>query len=372
MKKNRVRISARDMSVKSIFNYSHYANALALMIGLILLSACATGTTPSPSQTSPPVPTLAETAPTPTRVAATPLSTSTTAAAPIYTKIAPATNTPSASPTPRPVPEFSHVIIVLFENRESGFVIGSSAMPNFNSLADQNALLTQYYAITHPSLPNYLALIGGDTFGITSDCEDCFIKKPSLPDLIEASGRTWRAYEEDMPSPCFVGSTLSYAQKHDPFIYFDPIRTDSQRCKAGIVPLTQLDSDLASGKLPNYVFVMPNMCNSGHDCDLGTVDGWLGKWVAAVLSSPAYDDHTLIVLTWDEGQGFHGCCGLPNPGGQVATLLISPLVKKGFKDATPYTHYSLLKTISESWGLELLGHAADASQTLIELPFNKK
>jgi phosphatidylinositol-3-phosphatase len=263
------------------------------------------------------------------------------------------------------------VIVLIFENKEFGTVIGSAAMPNYNQWANQYTLLTQYYAITHPSLPNYIAMLGGDTFGIASDCEDCFVTGASLMDLIEASGRTWRTYQEDMPKPCFVGSKEPYAMKHNPFIYFDSIRNDPARCQQGIVPLSQLDSDLASGKLPNFVFISPNLCNDAHDCELSIADKWLGVWVNKILSSPAYDANTLIVLTWDEGQGVHGCCGYTPGGGRVPVVLISPLVRQNFQDDTPYTHYSFLKTISAAWGLKELGHAADPLQVLIAAPFQK-
>ena len=170
------------------------------------------------------------------------------------------------SPTVRPlVPDFTHIIVFFFENHEFDVVAGNRNMPNYNHYISENTLLTQYYAITHPSLPNYIATFGGDTFKITSDCSKCFVNAPSLPDQIEASGRTWRAYLEDMPKPCYVGDTATYAQKHNPFIYFDPIRLDQTRCERSIVPLTELDTDLAAGKLPNFVYIMPNICNSAHD-----------------------------------------------------------------------------------------------------------
>ncbi len=338
---------------------------LAVLLGLV--TACAPTANPPAASL---IPTASFTQATDT---AAPAEARPTTLLPSPTLITAHTTQPAVTSTPkptvRPVPEFSHVIIFVLENHEIGFVIGNSSMPNYNHWAGQYTLLTQYYAITHPSLPNYLALVGGDTFGIHTDCEDCFVNQPSLPDLIEGSGRTWRAYEEDMPSPCFSGSTLSYAQKHDPFVYFDPIRKDPARCKAGVVPLTQLEGDLSSGKLPDFAFVMPNLCNSAHDCTLDVTDAWLGRWVGTVMASPTYDAHTLIVLTWDEGQGNHGCCGVEPGGGQVATVLISPLVRQGFKDDTPYTHYSLLKTIAEAWGLKPLGHAADAAQAVIEQPF---
>ena len=195
---------------------------------------------------------------------------------------APATSTPAPTETPIPtstpaplVPNFEHIVIVIFENKEFGTVIGKPNMPYFNVLAQSNTLLTQYYATTHPSLPNYLSLIGGDTFGITSDCEDCFVNAVSLPDLIEQSGRTWKTYQEDMPEPCFLGSTLTYAQKHNPFIYFDPIRLDAERCARSIVPLEQLDADIASNSLPNFIFITPDLCYTSHDCAMELADAWL-------------------------------------------------------------------------------------------------
>ncbi|MEW5938592.1 MAG: alkaline phosphatase family protein [Chloroflexota bacterium] len=281
---------------------------------------------------------------------------------------------PSETPTPTPVPlvpNFRYIVIVVFENKEFGFVIGNSRMPAYNRYASDYATLTQYYAVTHPSLPNYIAMISGDTQGITSNCEDCFVNATSLPDLIEASGRAWRTYQEDMPFPCFVGSKVNYVQKHNPFIYFDPIRLDAARCERTIVPLSLLPLDLAVGLLPNFVFITPNLCNSAHDCGLDVADGWLANLMSTL--QPALDatgEPYLIVLTWDEGQGNHSCCGLPaEAGGRVATVLISPQVKNGFQDDTPYSHYSLLKTIAEAWGLPYLGHAADELTSLIVAPW---
>ena len=279
---------------------------------------------------------------------------------------------PSLTPTPTPlVPAFEHIVMVLFENKEFGSVVGNSAMPYYNQLAQENTLLTQYYAIRHPSLPNYIALIGGDTFGIHSDCNDCFVNAPSLPDLIEASGRSWKTYQEDMPQPCFLGGAHDYAQKHNPFVYFDPIRLDQARCERSVVPLGDLNTDIQAGALPNYIFITPNLCNDAHDCDLNVADAWLANLLTTLV--PALDATSqpyLIVLTFDEGQGNHSCCGLPEEaGGRVATVLVSPSAKSAFQDDTPYTHYSLLKTIAESWGLSYLGHAADESNVLITAPW---
>jgi hypothetical protein len=282
--------------------------------------------------------------------------------------------TPTPSPfqtaTPKPlVPRFSHIAVIVFENKEFSTVIGSRKMPNFNRLAKDYTLLSQHYAIRHPSLPNYIAMIGGDTFGIDHTCVDCFINASNLPDLIEAAGLTWKTYQEHMPAPCYKQDTLRYFQKHNPFIYFDNIRLDQARCEKSVMPLSELEKDLEYGDLPNFIFITPDICNDAHDCGLEVADAWLQPWVDKLMANPDFARDGLIVLTWDEGQGDHSCCGLTTGGGRIATVLISPLVRNGFEDATPYTHYSLLRMISESWGLSLLGHAADPETNLITAPW---
>ncbi len=291
---------------------------------------------------------------------------------PVMTLTPTLTPTLTATPTPKPlIPNFDHIIVLIFENKEFGTVIGNPDMPNFNRLANDYTLLTQFYAVTHPSLPNYLAIIGGDTFGIDTNCNSCFVSAPSLPDLIEASGRTWKTYQEDMPEPCFLGNTSDYAQKHNPFVYFDAIRLDKPRCEQDVVPLTALQTDIQADTLPNFMFITPNLCNSAHDCSLDVADEWLGNTLTQLV--PALDKdgpNYLIVLTWDEGQGDHSCCGLPaKAGGRIAVVLISPLVKNHFQDPSQYTHYSLLKTIANAWGLPYLGHAAEDNHQLIIVPF---
>ncbi len=294
---------------------------------------------------------------------------------PLPTNIPSPTPTAQLIPTPVPlVPNFSHILIIIFENKEFGSVIGNSNMPYFNLLASSHTLLTEHYAVTHPSLPNYLALIGGDTFGITDNCihfENCYINSPSLPDFIEESGRTWKTYQDDMPEPCFEGETLRYVRKHNPFIFFDPIRLDKERCQRSIVPLTQMDADIAANDLPDFIFITPDICYSAHDCSLNLADEFLKEQIDKLY--PALEstgEPYLIILTWDEGQGEHSCCGLPLvAGGRIATVFISPQAKENFQDDTPYSHYSILKMISEAWGLPFLGHTADSETLLITAPW---
>lgn len=273
---------------------------------------------------------------------------------------------------PSPVPPFQYIAIVVFENKEFGTVVRNAKMPYFNELANSYTLLTQHYAVTHPSLGNYLAMIGGDTFGVTFDCTKCLYEAQTLPDLIEASGRTWRTYQEDMPSACYEGPDYAnYAIKHNPFMYFKSIRLDPTRCTEDVVPMGQFYSDIATGNLPNFVFITPNLCNDAHDCGVNVADRWLQALMLVLRPAlEAKGKPYLVIITWDEGQGNHSCCGLPpEAGGRIATILVSPQAKSGFQDATPYTLYSLPKTIAAAWSLGYVGHAADPENALIIAPW---
>jgi phosphatidylinositol-3-phosphatase len=262
---------------------------------------------------------------------------------PRATPTQPATATPSASPTPT---AYEHVVVIVLENHSFESVVGSPSAPYLNQLANLWSLATGYSGVSHPSLPNYLAMIGGSTFGITSDCTDCFVSAPSLPDRLEAAGKTWKGYMEGMPSPCFVGSSGLYAQKHNPFIYFDPIRLDPTRCSR-IVPYGQLAIDFASpSTAPSFAFVTPNLCNDGHDCTLSTADAWVSHEVPSLMASAAFSgSRSLLVITFDEGEG---------GSDRVATILAGDGVKTGFQSAAAYNHYSLLRTIESLWGLDPL------------------
>ncbi len=310
--------------------------------------------------------------------------TSTVAAPTSQPSTATTASTPTPSPTPAmpsqtvqatSVPPFDHIVLIVLENEDYQKVIGNPQMPYMNALAKQNVLLTNYYAVSHPSLPNYIALVSGGTQGITSDCKDCFVNAPNLADLIEGSGRTWKTYQESMPAACTVGDAGNYAQKHNPFVYFDLIRLDPTRCDKSVVPLTQLSSDLAANQLPNFAFIMPNLCNSGHDCSSDVVDAWVQQMVMQLQSSSALGSNSLIAITYDEGSkdSVGSCCGMgKQAGGKVATILISPDARPGFADATAYSHYSLLKTILTAWNLKLLGATQKDTTPVITAPWIKQ
>jgi phospholipase C len=268
---------------------------------------------------------------------------------------------PAATAVPSPggsIPAFSHIFTIVMENRSYDQIIGNNSAPYMNSLATQYALAANYYGVIHPSLPNYIALTAGDTFTITKNCTDCFIDTPNIVDQLETAGKSWKAYIESMPSPCFVGDAGSlYRQKHNPFIYFDSIRNNPARC-AKIVPFEQFDADLQSGALPQYVWITPNMCNSMHDCSVKTGDDWLKLWVDKILASPAWQQNGVLFVTFDEGRPSDdtGCCEYA-VGGHIVTLVISPLAKPAFQSQVAYDHYSLLRTIEEAWSMPLLNKA---------------
>ena len=276
------------------------------------------------------------------------------------------TPTPAATPLPTPtpigsgtLPNFSHVFLIVMENEESTGIMGNSAAAYINALAGGHGLATEYFAVSHPSLPNYLALTAGSTFGIASDCTGCYVNAMNIADQVESSGRSWKAYMESMPSSCYVGDAYPYMQKHNPFIYYNDIRTNPARCAEHVVPFTQLSTDLTNGTVPNFAWITPNMCNDMHDCSIATGDAWLAKVVPGILASSAYLNGGALLITWDEGESNAGCCGNAT-GGQVATLVIAPNGIAGLRSTIAETHYSLLRTVEDAWGLSPLGRAASA------------
>jgi hypothetical protein len=264
----------------------------------------------------------------------------------------------SPSPPARlPAGAPAHVAVIVMENEEYGDVIGSRSAPYINGLARSYSLATGVYAISHPSLPNYLALTGGSTFGISSDCTDCAVHATSIVDQLELAHESWKAYMEDLPHPCFSGpDSGDYAKKHDPFAYYTRITGNPARC-ARIVPLSQLAADERAGALPSFVWITPNLCHDVHDCDLATGDRFLSRLVPALLS--ALGPRGLLFLTWDEGSSANGCCHLA-AGGHVVTIVAGAQARRGATFKAPADHYSVLQTIEDLFGLPRLRGAACA------------
>ncbi len=276
---------------------------------------------------------------------------------------------PLSLPARLPAANGSHVAVIVLENREIGEVIGNPEAPYLNRLAHRYALATGYYGVTHPSLPNYLALTGGSTFGIGTDCTSCSVSQSNIVDQLEAAHISWRAYMEGMPHPCYRGAEAAaggYAKKHDPFMYYDDVAGNAARC-AKIVPYGRLGAALRTGSLPTFVWITPNLCDDAHNCDLAPADRFLQSVLPALTRE--IGPHGAIFITFDEGTSNLGCCGGQAAGGRVATIAIGPQVKRGARVGVPYDHYSLLGTVERMLGLPLLRGAGSRQTSLLAAMF---
>jgi hypothetical protein len=259
----------------------------------------------------------------------------------------------------------AHIAVLVLENAEYSDVIGSRAAPFINGLARQYGLATQMYAISHPSLPNYLALTGGTTFGIRSDCTDCSVPGTGLAGQLDGHGISWKAYMEDLPHPCFTGASAGdYAKKHDPFVYYRELIRRRADC-GRVVPLNQLSADERAHALPDFIWITPNLCHDMHDCGLSTADRFLARLLPPLLGRLGRDG--LLFVTWDEGTTDDGCCRLA-AGGHVATIVAGPGARRGERFHTPVDHYSLLQTIEDLFGVSRL-RGADCACTPSLAPF---
>jgi phospholipase C len=323
------------------------------------------------------------------------------------------------------MPRYAHIVVIVVENKGYAQIIGSATRaPNINRLAGQYGLASQFYAEVHPSEANYIAMLGGDTFGIHDD--DAFYCKPgqrdtycpksgqpgyvdhtltarSLMDQLQDKGLSWKAYMQSLPAPGSLAVRWPskdhpvaglpaelYAAKHNGFLSFQRVQQDPQRA-ARIVDFEQLYQDLAAGQLPNYAHIVPNQCDDMHgrdpgpstweDCRKSNVDGLIGRGdrvvaglVQRIMGSPVWSarENAAIVITFDENDkderrtADQGCCGYDpesaanSGGGRIPTIVITNHGPRKVVDATPYNHYSLLRTTEAAFGIdEYLRHAND-------------
>ena len=262
-----------------------------------------------------------------------------TAQAPAKHTPTPIAGAPDPTPDPSPTAVLPHIFVIVMENRSYSQAIASSYV---SKLAAEYAIATDYHGVSHPSLPNYLALTSGSTWGIA---DDGFHALPAggLGVQLTGGGIEWRAYMEGMSNGCFH-SPYPYALKHNPFAYY------GGACPSQVVPFTQFASDMA-GAVPQLVWITPNMCHDGHDCSSSVADAWLSQTVPTILSSNAWQDGGMLVITWDEGE---------DSANSVLTLIIRP-DPATHTSAKPYDHYSLLATIEDELGVARLGQAAHAT-----------
>ncbi|MGH4027821.1 alkaline phosphatase family protein [Actinomycetota bacterium Odt1-20B] len=244
------------------------------------------------------------------------------------------------------VPTPDHVVVVVFENHAYGQVVGSSSAPYINSLKSGGADLSQSYAETHPSQPNYFALFSGATQGITDD--SCytpgFSSAPNLAAELTAAGKTWASYNEGLPSE---GSTTcssgDYARKHNPWFGFSNVSTSTAHT------FSAFPTDYS--KLPDVSFVVPDLCSDMHDCSVKTGDTWLKDNLSA-YASWAKTHNSLLVVTFDEDNRLSG--------NRIPTVLYGQPVTPGSSSTTKYNHYDLLRTLEDMHGLPHAGNAANA------------
>jgi len=334
-----------------------------------------------------------------------------------------------AAPAPEPaLPRYAHVFVIVEENKDYAQVLSSAFAPHLAALARQYGDATQFFGEVHPSEANYVAMLGGDTFGIHDD--DAFycrpgmqadpacpgaaapdyaahtVTTPHLGDQLAALGLSWKGYYEDLPAPGALAVVAGevktaagprpvaiYASKHSGFLNFASVQHDPRRAER-IVDFKQLDADIAAERLPNFALIVPNQCNEMHglrgegidaDCDadnpgglIGRGDRVLGKIVARLQRTKAWksQDNVAIIVTFDEGAGKtrEGCCAVtPDAvsnfgGGHIPTVVITNHGPRGLKDPTPYNHYSLLRTLEAVFGApDRLGHARDTAAGVVSM-----
>jgi len=249
-----------------------------------------------------------------------------------------------AQAAPRPVPEFEHTIVIVFENKARHKVLGNANAPAFNAFAARGAVLDGYRGVTHPSLPNYLALVSGSTQGLATTCIACTFPGRTLADTLEASGRTWKTYAEGIPRPGWNGAASGrYVKRHVPFLYFRTVLAKPER-RRRVVPLLQLARDLKTDRLPNFALVIPDMCHDMHDCPVATGDAWLRRFLPPLLK--LHD--TAVFVVFDESD---------ETDPRIAALALGPLVRPGSHFLPAMSHYGLLRTIEDGFRLPRLGRS---------------
>jgi hypothetical protein len=252
------------------------------------------------------------------------------------------------------VPHFRKVAVLFLENHGYNQIIGSSQAPYLNDLAAHGGLATDYYAIGHPSLPNYLALTTGSTQGVTSDCNSCENTAPSLPGQLEAAHISWRAYFQSIPAPGFAGNGVGdYSKHYNPYAYSEQVG-EGAIARTHLVDFRSLRQDLSRRSLPRFSWITPNLLNDGHNASIRSSDRFAARLVPRIVRALGPDG--VLFVTWDEAQGVTG----PD-GGRVALIATGPGARHHVRTDGPADHYSLLATLEGGLGLSRLGHAATAS-----------
>jgi phosphatidylinositol-3-phosphatase len=259
-------------------------------------------------------------------------------------------------------PTTTKLLVIYEENHSAGAIYGSAAAPNINGYAAACGRATNYHALTHPSLPNYLQSTSGVSYASAPwnvDCiptGSCITPNENIFDQVGPSG--WRSYAESMPANCSTATTASYVPRHNPAVYYSDLAAS---CGTDDVPLGTptdgaLAADVAAGTLPTFGTVTPDLTDDMHDASVAQGDAWLATWIPTITAGPDYRSGDLaVVIVWDEG------AGTGNVPSTVAMIVLSPFVTPGTTSTVYATHDSLLKAAEGIAGVRELGGAASAS-----------
>jgi phosphatidylinositol-3-phosphatase len=286
-----------------------------------------------------------------------------------------------------------HVIVLFMENQPYDAIIGSDHAPYVNDLVRRCGVATNYHNITHPSAPEYLAATSGEPGG-ARDCPPVFLdpsRPPTCPDSNDnifhqatIAGATWKNYEEGMATNCFEGEDSSnYDINHNPAAYYTdlggPSGDPKSLCARFDVPMGtpqagNFESDLRSGRLPNYSFIAPDLIHDTHNSTVAVGDAYLAQLMPTIFNSAEYrSGSTVLFLAWDEGEGgsVSDCAyNTADVGCHVAMVVASPYTRPGTLSDRLFNHYALLKTSEQLLGLPLLGHAKDPTVKSMAFAFH--
>jgi hypothetical protein len=297
-----------------------------------------------------------------------------------------------AAGNPPAVPRYDHIFLIIEENHGYHQIAGNTAAPNLNRLAQTYGLATQYFSVTDPSAPNYVAMLGGNFFGIADDNAyyTHTVNQPSLMSQLDAANLTWKGYFQGMPYAgykgiCYPGRCNGvpdfdslYSAKHNGIPYFQSIQSSPFELNK-MTPIDQLAVDLANNDVPNFGYIVPDQCHDMHGSPpwcvdsgkifspqdqylVGAADQFAAKQVDQIMHAAFWSQgNNAIVITFDEGNGTLGCCDA-NPGtGLVFTVVITSNGPRALQDPTPYNHYSLLQTFQQAFGLGCLQFTCDTA-----------
>lgn len=309
-----------------------------------------------------------------------------------------AQKSPAQAEQPR---RLDHVFVLILENRGFDDALYNGPTPFLRELAASHALATNYFGVAHPSLPNYLALLGGDDFGVRDDRPSCFasdlslsatslgachrIDGESLADQLTAAGLTYALYAESLPEAGFMGAASPgpakplYAQKHNPFPYYASLAENADslaRMKPRMKPYDALTQDLTEGTAPNFALIVPNQCHDGHGLEVchdrdqlaRDYDDFAREAFASVRASKAWTNNSAFVVTFDEGaRTIYPDAKVSDIARRVGgadnhiVTIVATACGAPMEEPARLDHFSLLATLEEGFGLPRLRKAKGAA-----------